>query len=84
MKVNRSIKRSVEYALRNPTSSKDFVRSNAQELDEIVIDNHIGLYVNEYTVSLGQTGLDAIKYMLSIAKKMRLVKGYSNRFLISN
>ena len=83
-KVNRIVKRSVQFAMQNPESSEGFVVSNAQELDLKVINDHIDLYVNEYTVSLGEPGLDAIKYMLSIAKQMRLIKDYSNQFLISN
>jgi len=83
-KVNRIVKRSVQFAMQNTASSEGFVAANAQELDLKVINDHIGLYVNEYTVSLGKSGLDAIKYMLSIAKEMRLIKGYKNQFFISN
>lgn len=52
---------SVRYAMRNPSVSREFVRSHAQELDDEVIDKHIGLFVNDYTVSLGDEGRLAVE-----------------------
>ena len=47
--------------MRNPSVSREFVRSHAQELDDEVIDKHIGLFVNDYTVSLGDEGRLAVE-----------------------
>ena len=59
-RINRVLKRSVEFAFINPTSSADFVKANAQELDEKVTQQHINLYVNDYTIDLGAIGINAI------------------------
>ena len=69
-RLNRVMKRSVEYAMKNPDSSMSFVRENAQEMDEEVIKKHIKLYVNEFTVNMGEPGKIAIKKLLDITNDM--------------
>lgn len=59
-KVDRILKRSVEFALANPDSGKDFVKCYAQELEDEVIKMHIALYVNNFTVDLGEIGKKAV------------------------
>ena len=61
------MKRSVEFALANPGSGYDFVKKYAQELDNEVIQKHIGLYVNNFTVDLGLKGKNAVKTLLKRA-----------------
>jgi len=68
-KMDRVLRRSVEYALTNPGLSADFVRDHARELDREVIMKHIGLYVNDYTVDLGETGREAIRLLFRMAKE---------------
>jgi 1,4-dihydroxy-6-naphthoate synthase len=63
-KLNRIMKRSVLYAMENPGSSMEFVRKNAQEMDEEVIKKHIGLYVNDFTLDLGVEGKAAIQNLM--------------------
>lgn len=59
-KINRVLRKSIEFAMANPNSSANFVKSNAQELDDEVIKKHIDLYVNNYTVDLGKKGRRAV------------------------
>jgi len=66
------MKQSVEYAFRNPTESRSFVRQYAQEMDEEVMQSHINLYVNKYSVDLGTEGHSAIKELLSVGRKIGL------------
>jgi 1,4-dihydroxy-6-naphthoate synthase len=72
LKVNRVLKRSVEYALANPNDSLPFVRQHAQSMDEEVMRNHIQLYVNDFSVDLGTKGKEAITalYEKSIEKQI--------------
>lgn len=63
-KTERVIRRSVEYALKNPAASRNFVRAYAQELDEEVVEKHISYFVNEFTVQLGSRGEQAIAELL--------------------
>jgi 1,4-dihydroxy-6-naphthoate synthase len=68
-KINRVMRRSVEFALANPDSGKGFVKCYSQELDDEVIKLHINLYVNQFTVDLGETGKKAIRVLFEKAVK---------------
>jgi 1,4-dihydroxy-6-naphthoate synthase len=59
-RVDRVLRRSVEFALANPEASMPFVREHAQEMSERVMRQHIDLYVNDYSVDLGVEGRRAI------------------------
>lgn len=58
------IRQSIEYAMAHPHASREFVKSHAQEMDDDVIDNHIRLFVGEYSLSLGADGRQAVEYLL--------------------
>lgn len=72
-KVNRVLKRSVQYAFDNPQESYTFVKQHAQEMDDEVMRNHIKLYVNNFTLDLGQEGREAIKSLYKIAKEKKVI-----------
>jgi len=72
-KVNRVIRRSVEFALANPESGIGFIRSHAQEMSEDVMYKHIELYVNRFSVSLGDEGRAAIRALFNQAWALKLV-----------
>ncbi len=59
-KLNLLIKNSVVAALENPEQTYGFVKSNAYELDDDVIYNHIKLYVNYFTINMGEKGRKSI------------------------
>jgi len=58
------IRTSVSMAWANPDASRDFVLANAQEMEPEVIQQHIDLYVNEFTLDLGRDGLAAADALL--------------------
>jgi 1,4-dihydroxy-6-naphthoate synthase len=66
-RVNRVIRRSVEYAFAHRTASLDYVRAHAQEMSEDVMYKHIDLYVNEYSVDLGAEGRRAVELLFEKA-----------------
>lgn len=61
LKVERVLRRSVDFALQNPNSSKKYVKSHAQETEGEVIKQHINLYVNELSISLNEQAKQAIR-----------------------
>lgn len=69
-KLNRIMKRSVDYAFDNPGSPMDFVRANAQEMDEAVMRKHISLYVNDYTRNMGDSGKAAIDKLQMVTRNL--------------
>jgi 1,4-dihydroxy-6-naphthoate synthase len=66
-RVNRVLRRSVEYAFAHRTASLDYVRAHAQEMSEDVMYKHIDLYVNEYSVDLGTEGRRAVQLLFAKA-----------------
>jgi len=72
-KVNRLVRKSVEYAFANPKSALDFIRQHAQEMEEEVMYKHIELYVNQYSVDLGAEGKKAINTLFDLAKAKNLI-----------
>ena len=67
--VNRVMRRSVEYAFANPSASLPYVRAHAQEMSDEVMRRHIELYVNEYSVDLGQEGKRAVETLFARGKE---------------
>lgn len=72
-KVNRIIKRSVQFAIKNPLSGLDFIRSHAQEMSTEVMYKHIELYVNKYSVDLGDEGRRAVNIFFEEALKKGII-----------
>ncbi len=66
--VESMLRASISFAMAHPDMSRDFVRMHAQELDETVINEHIKLYVNDFTLSLGETGLRAMQTLDEMAR----------------
>ncbi|MFD8911195.1 1,4-dihydroxy-6-naphthoate synthase [Streptomyces sp. NPDC059575] len=68
-----AIRGSVRAAWGDPEISRPYVMAHAQEMDPAVADQHIGLYVNEFTADLGEDGYAAIRGLLTRAAAEGLV-----------
>jgi 1,4-dihydroxy-6-naphthoate synthase len=62
--VERCIRRSVEHAMAEPSASREYVARHAQEIREEVREQHIRLYVNDFTRDLGDEGMAAVRELL--------------------
>lgn len=71
--VDRAIRASLEYARQHPKESRTYIRDHAQELDDEVIDAHINLYVNDFSLDLGEEGITAIETLLARAEARGLI-----------
>lgn len=60
-RVDKLIKKSVQYAFENYPSLSSYVIENAQALEEEVMRKHIELYVNNFSIDLGEEGKKAIE-----------------------
>ncbi|MDO3625840.1 menaquinone biosynthesis family protein [Mucilaginibacter sp. BT774] len=74
-KINRVLKKSVEFAFANPKAGLEFIRSHAQEMSEEVMYKHIELYVNKYSVDLGEEGRKAIQILFDTAREKNIIPG---------
>jgi 1,4-dihydroxy-6-naphthoate synthase len=68
-----SARASVRMAWDDPEASRGYVLEHAQEMDPAVADQHIGLYVNEFTADLGEDGYAAVRGLLNRAAAEGLV-----------
>jgi 1,4-dihydroxy-6-naphthoate synthase len=64
-KVDLLIKKSILFAFESNQSLPDFIKKNAQEMSEKVMQDHIDLYVNQYSIDLGRLGKLAIQSLLA-------------------
>jgi len=69
-KVNRLIRKSLEYAFAHYPQLPDYVRQHSQEMDEQVMRQHIDLYVNNYSLSLGEDGRRAVDTLMKTYAKV--------------
>ncbi len=83
-KVNRILRRSLEYAYRDSFASYDFVSGNAKEMDSTVMNNHIKLFVNEYTLNLGNKGKEAINELFRIAGEKGVIPALPGRIFLTS
>ena len=81
-RVNRVMRRSVEYAFAHRTDSLPFVRAHAQEMSEDVMYRHIDLYVNEYSIDLGVEGRRAVEMLFSRARAVGVIPALSDRLFL--
>lgn len=71
-KIDRVLRRSVEHAFAHPEESKAFVKAHAQELSAEVTQAHIALYVNDFSVDMGEKGREAVDKILEVGRGMGL------------
>lgn len=84
LKVNRTIRRSLEYAYSNPGASTDFIAKHAKEVSPEVMKEHISLFVNRFTLSLGEEGRRAVERLFSVAAHRKVISPMPERiFLIT-
>lgn len=80
--INRVMRRSVEYAFAHPDASRAFVRQHAQAMSEQVLRQHIALYVNEYSVDLGEEGRRAVMLLFERAAAVGIGAGTTSAWFV--
>lgn len=65
-KVDALIRKSLEYAFEHYPQLTDYVRQHSQEMSESVMRQHIDLYVNNYSIDLGEDGKKAVQKLLEV------------------
>lgn len=63
-KIDRLIQKSIVYAYAHNQVLNDFIHDNAQEMSEAIMRKHIELYVNQFSLSLGEKGRAAVQQLL--------------------
>jgi 1,4-dihydroxy-6-naphthoate synthase len=71
--VDRAVRASLEYAHAHPGEPTAYIRQHAQELDDDVTTAHIGLYVNDFSLDLGDEGIAAVEELFARAEARGLI-----------
>lgn len=74
-RVDSLIRESLEYAFEHREETMAYVKVHAQELTDKVIKQHIDLYVNAYSLSLGDEGLRAVEELFRRADRQKMIAG---------
>jgi 1,4-dihydroxy-6-naphthoate synthase len=71
--VDQAIRASLEFARQYPQLPRTYIKKHAQELSDTVIDAHIELYVNDFTLNLGEQGVAAVEFLMARAEERGLI-----------
>ncbi len=74
--LNSLTRQSVEFAFANTQVVMPFIKKYAQEMDEQVMQKHISLYVNSFTIDLGEKGKQAVADLLNRSASFEEFKQY--------
>jgi 1,4-dihydroxy-6-naphthoate synthase len=67
--IDALIKQSVQYAFKNSYEIlPEYIKMHSQEMSEDVMRQHINLYVNDFTIDMGDTGRKAIQKLVEVYK----------------
>lgn len=81
-KVNRILRKSIEFAFKNPSEALEYMQCNAQEMSKKVMMQHVELYVNKYSIDLGNEGKDAITQMFNLAQEKEIIPNITQPLFI--
>ncbi|WP_327347307.1 1,4-dihydroxy-6-naphthoate synthase [Streptomyces europaeiscabiei] len=72
-RLTDTVRASTRAAWDDPAASRAYVLRHAQEMEPAVVDQHIALYVNEFTDRLGEEGLHAVRTLLDRSAELGLM-----------
>lgn len=70
IKVDLLIRKSLDFAFANYPSITDYVKQHSQTMSEDVMRKHIDLYVNNYSLDLGEEGKLAIENLYQVFQEI--------------
>ena len=75
--IDQLIRESIQYAYTKYPELNEYIRKHSQEMEEEVMRKHIDLYVNPYSISLGNEGRDAVKKLLEVYQRLNPGSAFS-------
>lgn len=80
--IERLVRDSVLYAIKHRDEPEQYIKRHSQELSDSVIKEHINLYVNDYTLDMGEEGIRAVDELFAMAEERGIIKGSAKPFFI--
>jgi len=81
-KVDRVIRNSIEFAFTQPDAVMPYIRLHAQAMEDLVMQAHIDLYVNQFSLDLGVVGKKAVSKLFDLASEKGIVTIPEKNFFI--
>lgn len=81
--INKMVRESLEFAYKNSESSLSFMKQYAQEMSREIMQKHVDLYVNDYSLDLGKNGKKAIHRLYEEANRIKGFPKISQNIFIS-
>ena len=72
--IDKRVRKSLEYAFKNSAEPKSYIKKHSREIEDSVIEQHIGLYVNDYSLDIGVDGLRAIDELFRMSEDKGIIK----------
>ncbi len=73
LRLDNALRSSIEYAYAHPEQTRHYIKQHAQELEDQVVESHIGLYVNDFSLDLGDEGVKAIETLFARAEARGII-----------
>lgn len=77
LQVDTLIRKSVEYAFSEYPHISEYVQENAQEMSVQVMKQHIDLYVNDFSLWLGEDGKQAVMRLMEVYEGLHPSQAFS-------
>ncbi len=68
--IEGALRHSIHAAIKDPARSAAWVAEHAQEMDTEVCRQHIELYVNQFSLALGEQGRAAVERALQVSREL--------------
>lgn len=72
--LNAAVRSSLEYAYSHPEEPKAYIRQHALEMSDQVMQAHIDLYVNPFSLDVGPEGERAVQELFSRLEKAGVIR----------
>ena len=82
LKIENLLRQSIEYSYNNRFEPMGYIKEHSQELSDGVIKDHINLYVNDFTIDVGEEGEKAIMELISRAEDNGIIKASTKPLFI--
>jgi 1,4-dihydroxy-6-naphthoate synthase len=72
-RIDRLIRKSIDFAFSNRTEPLSYIKRHSQEMEDAVVTQHINLYVNDYSLDIGDEGIRAVEELFRRAEERGII-----------
>jgi 1,4-dihydroxy-6-naphthoate synthase len=80
--MERVIRKSLQYAFAKSAEPKAYIKKHSQEIEDSVIEQHIGLYVNDYSLDISSDGLKAVEELFRMSEEKGIIERSSRSLCV--